>query len=1188
MASAETRLSGEYKVVIDKDGNMFLDDYNNRRVSYDKSLSFLQQVSIFLSSARNNGVDPSRTSLGAYQQSGVKSYHLPYYMGSTKDPSRYPDFFVMLLAPNEPVIDWNVIVGGSRVLMVHDLDKIGLKAILDEVDSTRELDYPVYMNYEDSIIDLHGYSHEKYSPCTRKLDMLKIQGVSNSLKDSGEIILEEYANNNMFYPRLINFEFEFEYSNSNVHFNNFHGFLSSYTVTGGNIVDGYINLKLKPFTGRIEWDQLFNGEEYTLDEYIDITGTGSINEVSTSEPQYRFMVNRAEANESLKILDPSGNLFLEYVVKDADIKPASLLETWRTICTNATSGCNSMFDFSCVQSGSQVVVKVTSNMDDTLNEEYSMLIPWYYNVLDRVTGSSNYRQFRGITSNDTWLMGQPTLLDNVNTIRVNGVYHDITDKFMFDGKTIVRVEPPVVFDGITECEVYQDLMEYTVMLEPVEYLKTNIRLTGFEPYNQDSYVTSLMDAFPSMNQDVLASFNKMKVMANNPFMKPGDTLDTTVDVKDTDIIGSLLLSSGMTSCITPNLLNLDKVFWVSNACTSTGDGDDDLAFNWFLIKGKAPSYVAGDDRAFRYFDNEPLITSDIRFTGDYCETVFLGVKYRLSSEFDGYRFAVYLVPDNPAHEEVTYVAVVDDNARKLYVEVRKYVNFTDLIRGGDVNNASVIDPSFFLASNESFSESNEYVADLKTCSLSLCKEFWKLPVSSYVYFNDVVVRDWKYFFNGKWYVALTRGDLLLDEHDLLNVFPATGDSTFYVYSGNRISVKVTVKGIVALTSDFLWCEDIVIDLYDGGTVYMQDPLSMVQFTTPASNVVEVSDAGQGVFGNYIKKCRLADDPSNTLYDMLLSPTSPSLSLVEQYFHVRKVVTMNNNAPNTITREVFRFPSNVSLGDMTDEEVIAEFDLSGDDLYTPETYITLFDRNQVWNIFRDLFRSELKFKFLSVLQVRKILGNMKLTSMIEYAGSTGINVEGDETRYVGLVPVPCDVNTCVWFGKLLNVYRLSAAYHPYGMVSSIMNIQGDNNIKTLYDLDYITEGVNATGSWEEVQGNVVSSLFTADADIMINLTPDDNIIDAREILGGYLSRDTSAFIINNDNSAYISTIDKNVTRYINMAYASYLLDKFYNLAEILLDGSTRLRFEVSDATNYKFKVTGFNTGDALMLRFTRKI
>jgi hypothetical protein len=88
---APHKISGKYKIVVDKNLNLWLDDYNNRRVSLDTSSSFLQQVGNFLQT-ETQIVDYSKLNYGAFQNSFIKSYHIPFYFNNY---SYIPRFFIL-------------------------------------------------------------------------------------------------------------------------------------------------------------------------------------------------------------------------------------------------------------------------------------------------------------------------------------------------------------------------------------------------------------------------------------------------------------------------------------------------------------------------------------------------------------------------------------------------------------------------------------------------------------------------------------------------------------------------------------------------------------------------------------------------------------------------------------------------------------------------------------------------------------------------------------------------------------------------------------------------------------------------------------------------------------------------------------------------------------------------------------
>lgn len=143
---------------------------------------------------------------------------------------------------------------------------------------------------------------------------------------------------------------------------------------------------------------------------------------------------------------------------------------------------------------------------------------------------------------------------------------------------------------------------------------------------------------------------------------------------------------GSGSCLVPTIVNIDKHFSVINGNVNYNLAElSSYAYHWFLIHGKCPEYLKNDIRSLRYFESIPQLTSRIvRVNTFYCETMFLGVKYLLPLKYENWQFAVYLDPNNQLDIERNYRFEIDTVNHRLYLKIGYFVDYTDLIRGGEM------------------------------------------------------------------------------------------------------------------------------------------------------------------------------------------------------------------------------------------------------------------------------------------------------------------------------------------------------------------------------------------------------------------------------------------------------------------------------------------------------------------------
>ena len=92
MNIAPVKISGQYKIVVKTNGDLYLDDYTGRQKIIDKSVSFLEQVSNFLKN-KSEIIDLSVLRYGASQKLQLKKYHIPLYFRDNNYPKYFYHFY---------------------------------------------------------------------------------------------------------------------------------------------------------------------------------------------------------------------------------------------------------------------------------------------------------------------------------------------------------------------------------------------------------------------------------------------------------------------------------------------------------------------------------------------------------------------------------------------------------------------------------------------------------------------------------------------------------------------------------------------------------------------------------------------------------------------------------------------------------------------------------------------------------------------------------------------------------------------------------------------------------------------------------------------------------------------------------------------------------------------------------------
>lgn len=1288
---APVKISGQYKIVVDKSLKLWLDDYTGRRVAIDKSVPFLQQVANFLQ-VDSIVSDTSVFRYGGFQRSNVKSYHIPFYFGKTVDDS-FPRYFCLARVPNETInhesvdIDGNVVGPDSDIyqmkfpfkygdiISVIDLKKIGLYNIFDEINSEKYFEYPLYFNWEDNNIKMFGYGINEGYPVINTLDILNSMSNQPYLDVLNNKILNTYVEKKIFYPRFLNIEFEFEYTNEYTHFNNFMGYLSARESYGqGNKIscyDRYLYVKIqegeriideKVYGDQIavdfKWKQIDYFNNYTLDKYLNLIADGTINEIHERNPQFRFKTYRVQVGDYISILHPTTEELFEYQVTESDIIESSLMETWIKICYNCTKLSGRNYIFTPKQEGKFVVVTIVNQLGDKLDEECTITIPSYYQTLDRFESTdTNYNQFRGVTEYDIWLCGQPNLMDNVNTICIpndelgyNNRFN-IVDKFKINDATVLRLDRIPGIKQLSRAYIFEDLYEEVVKLEPINFFTTFSDLTSEKPFDFETYRKNLYDRYitnyvpkPDASEEDEKKRQQAFIEAYESFVKNNqeplyqyveedvsntltDKPTLSVDYVNEEIIKNLLFCSmGCTTYMIPNLLNIDKQCWTQNGCVDPNQGRNDyIRYNWFLINGECPEYLLNDVRQLRYMnrimllDDEqlptyiirPKITSRlIRVSDTICETVFLGVKYQLPVQYENYKFCTYLNFNNQKDTDLHYNFEIYPEENLLMLSINKYLDFNDLLRGGDDKNEPLIDLSFFYNITNSSNQSSDYLFAFKTCGIKL-EPFYNSETFNPL-FNGKPQKDWRVNFNGNDYICIQReiSASAGDANSFKLLFPNSGNAEFYVYSKvtyngieyTYISMTIQLIDIRDLEDDYLWCQDIRVKFFDTKQRFLRrvDPTADLEkeYRNPdieqilaidEKNIITYEPLNEDTtWGANHQIATIIVDTQYEKFELLLPDRQ--ISLKQEYFEIHQRITENPDGSKNYFKTVFKFPE-FALKDLyTDAAIIERFDeglvndFVPDSDYDKSTYsqmMTLFDRNQIWRILQDVLSVDLKFKYLTEDQIKLLIDDFTVEKLIDVSDYQSIQIinrsynEWDNIQfvdqYIKLSVIDIDRNLVIWpvenEKKVNLINRHRTAYIPFLQICEdyydfqIKEFKKYGTVWNIYDEQFgglMQDGskISATGLWKEVTGNIISSLFCKSNNIRLTISFAVNV-DYRELL--IQSIRYQDCIITNDNEKYISSLNKNLQKYIIESYADLLLTNFYNLECVENELGMRLKY-----------------------------
>lgn len=1249
---APLKISGQYKFVVDLSGKIWLDDYNERRVELDLTKRILPQVAKFLK-IKTEIVHNDFARYGGFQRLTQKYWHIPLYLNVEKynndsySKDTLPRFYVLSRVVNETITDPSYLQKYGLMLQLYDLQKLKITGIIEEI--LRECpDYPVYHNFEANQLSINGYSITEECWKTVTLNTVYQQANQPYLDTFNNDILNAFQSNNLFFPRFLNFEFEFEYNDEFTPFNNFWGYFTKSKeltldevneIPGTDLGDRNLSIfvaNVADYDSYIVWKQEKYKEKIALQKYLVPIENLSTIPVQTQQPQVRFGVNNISINDEIAILDEDSDIYFSYVIQESDIIPTSLYQTLIYICKRMTKKCGYEFEFTVDRNN---IVTCKSNMGTSTAELYSVKLPPAFEIQDRFSKSdSTYEQFRGITSFDLCLANPLSFDVDAYYMRIGDIHFEIVDYFKFNGKNFIRCvgengEAPIIDEShvLTFSEIRETKL-YT--LEPVAYLTFLSNLKALPQFDANLYANNLLEKFRVEDEAALTdderlkyelfkqSVEKFRTTANRNQL--ADTLPYTKDDEvskeivpyniieqenhDDEIVKTILFDSfGSGSCLVPTVLNIDKHFTVKNGNVNFNNLDlSAYAFHWFLIKGECPDYMLNDFRSIRYFTDVPKLTSRImRVNTYYCETMFLGVKYRFPLEYEDWQFAVYLDPNNQLDVDTNYRFIIDRRNHRLYLKIGAYIDFNDLIRAGNSSNEPLIDLSLMYGVESSYNETSDFISGFTEARFLLCDT--SIPV---IDIAGNLTTDWRcYNEAGEMLMSLKSSDPELNMESYFTggtkqEFLLWSDIVFEGQKYSYISAKINVKGIEKIRDNVVWCKDIQCKFFDTEEMFVQqyhrDGKERIQDffrVNREKSVTVLSDDAvntpgnptQYMYGDNAKQCEvIVTRPfGSTKERMRLMLPDKVFSLREDYFEMTKeIIGPEPNGSYSERHTLFFFP-NCIVGyeneetqtnpeirgfkhpDMNWDEFVAKFGNESFDTTSKSSTIHLFMRNQIWLFIRDYISNDVRFKSVSKEQVRNNMNKMLVSNLKDFTDyksvpvevQDGVTAKNNEFGFVTIKVLDHDYNSIIWniltpsgyVKKIVSVSRYKSPYLPFiPIVDSMIEFQREkyvasNHLFNIYDENFGGAGISATGMWKEVDGNVVSSLFCKRQDYTIAI-PFSQEINVRDLLTSQIQLD-NCLINNNRNEEYISKIDENIDKYIIETFVDYLLKNFYTFADV---------------------------------------
>lgn len=1226
---APVKVSGNYKIFVDKNLDLYLDDYNNRRVRIDKVQPFLPQVANFLKTPTII-YDNNKLKYGAFRNNKTLSYHTPIYISGK---NTLPNYFVLTKALNQTIIDTKDLHKFNDILLLIDLKKIGLYEIFEDIINT--YDYILNFNWQDSELKINGYSIIEEVNVNKTIQLLNNQSNQPYLEVVNNKILNTFVNNNIIFPKFINIEFEFQYINNNIPFNNFFGFLSEgKLITNNQFNSDNINVSLYDYRNKIDFKQETNINNVIPINFIDVISISTITKPENKLPQIRLKINNISVGDFFKIYHPDNSIYFEYEVILSDIKP-TLRETLRTICIKCTnsSGRNLIFT-SDVRNN---IIKIVLNVNDNLVDEYYIDVPTNFLFLDKST------KFNNISDSD--IIINSTNPENLyESVLINNNFYDVIKTFYFDGQLLLRLSNfnNQIINELDTIEIYENKSTKLLELKPIPYLSFNSDLKSEKQYNKSKYIENLLENFDNSVPEFLIAIEKYNSLNNFedilPYINDDILIDsinntTTITTNESNIINidntlnninvlnMMFCSPGCTAYFTPNILNIEKKFYEKNGNLDYRLlADDKIKFHYFLIKSNTPEYLINTISELRYFTDKPKITSRLILSEDNletCETIFLGVKYRLPQKYKNYQFAIYLDFNNENEIELSYSFDINILEKTIYLKINKYLDFIDLIRGGNINNEPLIDLSFFYCVNYPHNTNSEALYAFKSGGILICDE--TLPV---LYQSNLIENDWKFFdtLTNQWYICLKRSFSVITQ-PFTEIFSNESEQFVYVYSSvmyngeihNYVSMSIKIVGLRILTDDYLWCEDIQVKFFDTETFFINqtsnnpnlyNQIFEVQQTNILSNI---SDNDNTFYDEQTSIVTIIIDATNQQFK-LINPDY-EFSLKESYFEFGRKNIYDSESNQTTENFFFKFPE-FPFSTWGYNELFNQFDNESLDNITLNSKITLFDRNQIWKLIKDILSVDVKFKHSTPKQTYNLIHELLLSRLADYCELYSLKINNPsqiEDSFIKMSVIPNDENLVIWkinqlnnlVPKIIKINRYHSVYLPYTkIVENELYFQKDistnfqNSLYNIYDINFAGQNINATGLWKEIQGNVLSSLFTKTSDIIFSLPyPNDNelVLNLSNKLFNIINIEEC--IINNKNENYISQINNNIDSYIKETYIKWLLLNVYKLDSVKNELGQKIEYNLQINNDYTLtlnsKSTYYTRFENVVFTFSRK-
>lgn len=1131
---APVKISAQYKLVVDKDNNFWLDDYNGYRKIVDKNSNFLPQVSQFL---QVKSLQPSYEKLlygGKSVTKNIKAYHIPIYISGLV--SNYPDLFCCYETSADEIQKDFDFSNSSDLLFCKNLKEIGLHKVFEEIQNTLEYTYPLYFNWEDKKVDLYGYSINDCSVDVHTFD-LNDTAVNQPYFDVlNNRILNEFSKAGLFYPRFLNIEFEFELDNSKkIGINAFRNVFGIVCYKNSVASDNKHNLRF--FLEEFERNQ--NKFEYVLKhsvsgktKYDKYLGSTYFYDVLEQENQVSIEFETIDTTLSIHVNTNVNNKY-SYHVKPEDLSE-SISETVSNIADNIRNSDDIFFQVEYNKNSIKLIGADIHSVDVIYGNRWT-----HYDALS-------------ITETDIACESKIVQNNKITKIKIGSEEYKVLDNLLFENTPILRLNRKPKLTAKTLCECYAETESEIISAEPIPFFSYYNDMPYDKIFDVTKYRNDLTELGTEYVQKALTVSDSYYTDGDN---KLSENFDNELGVKNI-----MFASTGSNCFLTPNTLNISSLFSLTNGCVA----DNYLKYNWFLIKGDCPNYLRNNINEFRYvsdFENLPLYSRIIPVSNIICETVFLGVKYQLPLKYANFRFSVVLDPNEKTDSKVSYKFLQFENT--LVLVVSKYVDFS-LLLGPD----RCIDFSLFVNAESAYSDDASNVEGISISGINL-NSFNRTENKDFRKSNNTVLNNvdwWIQKDNGKDYFCVSR-EFVTNSIKFDTIFSNSigSDIEGYIYNSVNINgvetvykaVTITFVNIYQVESDYFWCEDIKIQFFDNQDQYIAIGNELHVVNRKQIKYDTVPNTGRYGFVHTLATFTTKDGQQVTTE--IISPNTV-LTLSNDYFSVEKMISDDG-----LKTEIKTYGRNLNLN----QEIIDKYK---NQLLADTTnhykFIDLFNVNQLWFLVKQLLLKQCTFKYNSKEQMSTLFDNFTITRLSEFTKSNSIKIDGTD-EYVKLIIPDIDSNYSIHVDTnnvgVLNLKRIRTAYFPHFVECSpfefqLKQNQSYNTLWSMYDNHFgdnhilNTNGlsnVSATGIWEETTG-FVSTLFCLDNQFSFNCECVNGKIISDIYRKLLLVQIKSEYKIHGNNAAFISSINPNVEQYIKDSFLSFLFNKYYRIDSILIN------------------------------------